>query len=144
MKTGDFEIINGKKYQRKVAFYSVGVTRQNSAGTTVNAQILIDAGIPFICERIHGFDTADGKALTSQEDWSIQAVDNEGGYQWCQGLTSRSAFCGGREHGRSLRGDNLIRANTTITFTITDATTPSAGIAYITLQGWSLFPVQGQ
>ena len=141
MKTGDYEIINGIRYARKVAFYNLTMTRPNVAGQTVSGQIQIDSGIPFLCERIHAYDTADLKALTSQEDWLIAAVDNESGYRWCNGPTSRNAFCGGREHGRSLRGDNLVKANTVITFTVTDAVIPAAGSATITLQGWSLFPI---
>jgi hypothetical protein len=141
MKSGDFEVINGLRYARKLKFYNLTLTRPESAGVSVTGQIQIDAGIPFLLDVIHAADTGDGKDLNSQEDWFIEVGDNESGYRWCDGKTPRSAFCGGRHHGRSLRGDNLLRANTVITVTITDNAAPAAGNATLVLQGWNLFPV---
>lgn len=140
---GDVVRIGNIEFRRKLRWYSLNLVRSNVASAIFSGQIQIDPNVaPFLCLSTHIGDTADGNTLTSQEDFLVNAQDNENGYTWADGFVPRTAFAGTREFGYNLPDTWAIRANTRISFQIQNkAAGPVAGIATITLRGWQLIPL---
>jgi hypothetical protein len=140
---GDIVTLDGKQFRRKARWYTLDLVRDATVSKIFTGQIQIDPNqAPFQLLSIHAGDTADGNALTSQEDWSITAQDNENGYIWSDGYVPRTGFAGSREFGYNLPEPSAIRANTRITISVKNkAAAPTAGTATITLRGWQLIPV---
>lgn len=141
---GDIVTLGNINFRRKVRWYTVNIVRSAVAGAQFpNQQVQIDPNLaPFLLTSLHAADTADGKPITSQEAWFIQASDNENSYQWCDGPVERSSMFGSREFGFNLPDAVSLRANTRITFTLTNMdAAPTAGTATITLRGWQLIPL---
>lgn len=140
---GDIVTLDGKQFRRKARWYTATFVRDATVSKTFTSTIQIDPNLaPFQLTSIHAGDTADTNALTSQEDWLIQAQDNENGYIWADGFVPRTGFAGSREFGYNLPEPSAIRANTRITLTIQNkAAAPTAGTATVSLRGWQLIPV---
>jgi hypothetical protein len=140
---GDVVTLGNLNFRRKLRWYSLSLVRTAVVSAIFSGQILIDPNLaPFLCLSTHIGDTADGTAITSQEDFFVNAQDNENGYTWCDGFVPRTAFAGTREFGYNLPDAWAIRANTRITFQVQNkAVAPTAGTATITLRGWQLIPV---
>lgn len=142
---GDVVTLGNANFRRKFRAYTVRIVRDATADKQFQGQIQIDPNLaPFLCTRLHAADTADGKTITSQECWLIQATDNENGYLWADGLVERSSFFGSREFGFNFPDTFAIRANTRINWTLQNMSAvipPTAGTAIITLEGWQLIPM---
>ena len=140
---GDVVTLGQMQFRRKLRWYSLSLVRTNVVSAIFSGQIQIDPNIaPFLCLSIHIGDTADTNVLTTQEDFLVNAQDNENGYTWADGFVPRTSFAGTREFGYNLPDAWAIRANTRITFQIQNkAATPTAGTATITLRGWQLIPL---
>lgn len=140
---GDVVVLGGLRFRRKLRWYTLNLVRSATVSAIFSGTILIDPNLaPFLCLSTHIGDTADGNALTSQEDFLVNAQDNENGYTWCDGFVPRTAFAGTREFGYNLPDAWAIRANTRITFQVQNkAAAPTAGTATITLRGWQLIPM---
>ncbi len=140
---GDVVKLGNLTFRRKLRWYSLELVRSATASAIFTGQILIDPNLaPFLCLSTHIGDTADGKVLTSQEDFFVNAQDNENGYTWCDGFVPRTSFAGTREFGYNLPEPWAIRANTRISFQIRNmAAGATAGTATITLRGWQLIPL---
>lgn len=140
---GDVVTLGGKQFRRKLRWYTLNLVRTSTASAIFSGQILIDPNLaPFLCLSTHIGDTADGNAITSQEDFLVNAQDNENGYTWCDGFVPRTSFAGTREFGYNLPEPWAIRANTRISFQIQNkAASATAGTATITLRGWQLIPM---
>ncbi len=140
---GDIVTLGGINFRRKLRWYTINFVRSAVVSAIFQAFTLIDSNLaPFFCLSIHAGDTADGNALTSQEDWLIQIQDNENGYIWSDGYMPRTAFAGSREFGYNLPDPWAIRANTRVTFNLQNkAVAPAAGTATVTLRGWTLLPM---
>lgn len=138
---GDTINIGGFNYRPKIRFYTLVLARAAVAGAQYVGQMQIDPGVEFYMETLHAADTADGLVTNTQEDWSIQAQDNDGAYLWSDGLAPRSAFFGTREREKRLNYPMVLRGNTRITWTLTNNAAPVAGNATLVLGGYSLIPV---
>lgn len=140
---GDIVQLGNQQFRRKARWYTLTIVRDATASKNFTGQIQIDPNLaPFILTSLHAADTADGKPLTSQEAWLIQASDNENGYIWADSFVERSSFFGSREFGYNLPDSWAIRANTRISWTLQNmAAGPTAGNAIITMKGWQLIPM---
>lgn len=142
---GDIIVIPGldAQFRRKFRVYTATIVRTSTVNQIFSAQIQVDPNIaPFLCLSFHCGDTADGNPLTSQEQFLVNAQDNENGYQWADGFVPRTALFGSREFGYNLPDEWAIRANTRITFQIQNmAAAATAGTAVISLRGWQLIPL---
>lgn len=140
---GDVVTLGQMQFRRKLRWYSLSLVRTAVVSAIFSGQIQIDPNIaPFLCLSIHIGDTADSNVLTTQEDFLVNAQDNENGYTWADGFVPRTSFAGTREFGYNLPDAWAIRANTRITFQIQNkAAAPTAGTATITLRGWQLIPL---
>lgn len=132
--------IGNTRFRPKLRWYTLDLSRSAVASAIFTGSIQIDPNLaPFLALAIHIGDTADGVALTSQEDFSVQAQDNENGYTWADGFIPRTAFAGGREFGLVLPEPWAIKANNRITFQIRNKPAGAvAGTATIALRGWQL------
>lgn len=140
---GNEVTIGTTKFRPKLRWYNIDIIRSAVVSAIFAGSIQIDPNLaPFLGLAIHVSDTADGVALTSQEDFFVQAQDNENGYTWGDGFIPRSSFAGGREFGLILPEPWAIKANNRITFQIRNkAAAAVAGTATITLRGWQLIPL---
>lgn len=140
---GDVVQLGNMQFRRKLRWYTLSLVRSAVVSAVFTGSILIDPNLaPFLCLSTHIGDTADGNALTSQEDFLVNAQDNENGYTWCDGFTPRTSFAGTREFGYNLPEPWAIRANTRISFQIQNkAAAPTAGTTTISLRGWQLIPM---
>ena len=140
---GDVVQLGQLAFRRKLRWYTLNLVRNATVSAIFSGTILIDPNLaPFLCLSTHIGDTADGNAITSQEDFLVNAQDNENGYTWCDGFVPRTAFAGTREFGYNLPDAWAIRANTRITFQVQNkAAAPTAGTATICLRGWQLIPL---
>lgn len=140
---GDVVQLGNLAFRRKLRWYSLNLVRSAVVSAIFQGTILIDPNLaPFLCLSTHISDTSDGNAITSQEDFLVNAQDNENGYTWADGFVPRMAFAGGREFGYNLPDAWAIRANTRISFQIQNkAAGAVAGTATITLRGWQLIPL---
>ena len=132
------------QFIKKWREYTVQITRDAVASSIPGSQQMqIDPNTaPFLCVGIHVGDTADGNALTSQEDFFINAQDNQNGYTWCNGFVPRTALAGGREFGLNFPEEFAIRSNTRITWSVQNKPAgPTAGVTTITLRGWQLIAI---
>lgn len=140
---GDVVMLGQLAFRRKLRWYSLNLVRSAVVSAIFSGQIQIDPNLaPFLCLSTHIGDTADGNTITSQEDFLVNAQDNENGYTWCDGFVPRTSFAGTREFGYNLPEPWAIRANTRISFQIQNkAAGAVAGTATITLRGWQLIPL---
>ena len=140
---GDIVQLGGINFRRKFRIYTLNLVRSATVSAIFSGQVQIDPNLaPFLCLSLHAGDTADGNAITSQEDWLVTAQDNENGYVWSDGYVPRTSMFGTREFGMNLPSEWAIRANTRITWSIQNkAAAPTAGTATISLRGWQLIPV---
>ena len=140
---GDVVQLGNLAFRRKLRWYTLNLVRGAVASAIVSGTILIDPNLaPFLCLSTHIGDTSDGNTITTQEDFLVNAQDNENGYTWCDGFVPRTSFAGTREFGYNLPDAWAIRANTRITFQIQNkAAAPTAGTATIVLRGWQLIPL---
>lgn len=135
--------LNGKLYRKKVRIYDVAITRTAVANAQFNGFISINpTALPFMLQKIHANDSADGNALTSQIDMFIGLVDNESGYNWTDGNVPRAALCGDRIFGFTLPEELPVRGNTRIQVNVQNpAAAPAAGTLYLSLVGYELWPL---
>ena len=140
---GDMVMLGNLAFRRKLRWYTLNLVRSATVSAIFSGTILIDPNLaPFLCLSTHISDTSDGTTITTQENFSVNAQDNENGYTWCDGFVERSAFAGTREFGYNLPDAWAIRANTRISFQIQNkAASAVAGTATITLRGWQLIPM---
>jgi len=140
---GDVVQLGNLSFRRKLRWYTLNLVRSATVSAIFSGQILIDPNLaPFLCLSTHIGDTADGNTITTQEEFLVNAQDNENGYTWCDGFVPRSSFAGTREFGYNLPDAWAIRANTRISFQIQNkAAGPTAGTATIVLRGWQLIPL---
>lgn len=131
------------QFLKKWRVYVATLVRDAVVNSIVQAQMQIDPNAaPFLAVGIHAGDTADTRVLTTQEDWFINAQDNQNGYNWANGYIPRTALCGAREFGLNFPDEFAIKSNTRITFSIQNmAAAPVAGTATISLRGWQLVAV---
>ncbi len=135
--------LGNARFRPKLRWYTLDLVRSAVASAIFSGSIQIEPNLaPFLCLAIHIGDTADGNALTSQEDFFVQAQDNENGYTWADGFVPRTAFAGGREFGMVLPEPWAIKANNRVSFQIRNkAAAAAAGTATIALRGWQLIPL---
>lgn len=140
---GDVIQLGGMNFRRKARWYTVNIVRSAVVSAIFQGQIQIDPNLaPFLMLGTHCADTADTNVLTTQEEFLVQAQDNENGYIWADGYVPRSGFAGSREFGYNFPEICALRANTRITFSIQNkAAGPTAGTATISLRGWQLIPL---
>ncbi len=140
---GDVVQLGNMQFRRKLRWYTLNLVRSATVSAVFTGQILIDPNLaPFLCLSTHIGDTSDGNTLTTQEDFLVNAQDNENGYTWCDGFVPRTDFAGTREFGYNLPEPWAIRANTRISFQIQNkAAGATAGTATISLRGWQLIPM---
>jgi hypothetical protein len=140
---GDVVELDGSYYRRKLRWYVLRLVRSAVVDAQFTGTVLIDPGnAPFLMTSLHANDTADGVALGSQEDWLVQATDNENGYLWSDGQCPRAAMFGDRILGYQPPDLSAYRAGTRIQFTIINkAAAAVAGNATISLRGWTLIPM---
>ncbi len=140
---GDLIELGGQTFRRKLRWYTLAIVRDATVSKVFPGQIQIDPNLaPFLLSSIFIGDTADGNTITSQEDFLVNAQDNENGYMWADGYVPRMGFAGSREFGYNLPDICSLRANTRITFNVQNkAAAPTAGTATICLRGWQLIPV---
>lgn len=134
----------GRDFIRKPRYYTVRITRDATASKQFTGLITTDPNqaAPFLLSSIHAADTADGKALTSQEQWLMQIRDNQQAYQWSDSILPREAVAGDRITGGILPVEIPILGNTQISFTVQNAAAGmTAGDAFITLRGFQLVPL---
>jgi hypothetical protein len=128
---------NNGVWEPKAKMYSVDLIRTGVVGATVQGIIQVDSSSPFIIDALHGEDSSDTTGMTVQTPFQVQIQDNESGYQWSDGWTSRSAFFGRRGWGRRVSGFQVVRPGTRITITLRD-TVATAGTTTVSLEGRSL------
>lgn len=140
---GDEVTLGNMRFRRKLRWYTLSLVRSATVSAIFTGSILIDPNLaPFLCLSTHIGDTADGNTLTTQEDFLVNAQDNENGYTWCDGFVPRTSFAGTREFGYNLPEPWAIRANTRISFQVQNkAAGATAGTATISLRGWQLIPM---
>ena len=143
MSSGNVVEWQGRKYVRKIRSYTGKVTRDATASKQFTVTINTDPnqGLPFLLSSLHLADTADGKALTSQEQLLVQIRDNQQAYQWGD-LAPREALFGDRITGGILPTEIPVAGNTQISVTVQNAAVGmTAGDCYITFKGCHLVPL---
>ena len=135
--------IQGKLYRKKIRVYDAQVARTAVASASFQGAIAINpTALPFMLQKIHVNDTADGNALTTQIDMFIGLVDNESGYNWTDGNVPRAALAGDRIFGFTLPEELPVRGNTQIKVNVQNpAVAPAAGTCTVSLIGYELWPL---
>lgn len=143
MSNGTTVTINGIVYIKKYRDYTVQITHDAVAGSTVSGVIQIDPSSPFIMDAIHVGDTNDpttvAPGLYGQYENSISIQDQANNYNWSNDFVPRSALARDRMHGRNFASEMLLEKNTKIVVTIKNPAAPLAGTTQVTLQGYSLY-----
>ena len=147
-QNGSYRQIGDQLYILKPRDYIVPITHDAVAGTTAVSTITIDPSSDFILTDRNVMDTVDptvaAPGLGGQYENFITVQDSSNGYNWSNDYVPRSSFARDRTHGYHLPDEVLIAANTRLVVTIKNpAAGASAGTTYITLQGYSLYPVRG-
>ena len=146
-QNGNRRVYNGINYLAKYREYVVAIDHSGVADTTAAGYIQVDADTPFLHCTTHMSDTNDpttsAPGLYGQYENFISVVDQaSGNMSWQNDVIPRSAFAGGREHGRQLTDENFINKNTKLAFTLKEPHSGAeAGTSYIVLSGWALYRV---
>jgi hypothetical protein len=144
MSNGATIIINGKEYLKKYRDYTVQITHDAVAGSTITGTIQVDPSSPFIWDSVHMEDTNDptllSPGLDGQYENLISVQDQANNYNFSNDFVPRSAFARDRKKGRTFESEMLIEKNTKLVITIKNPTAGAvAGTTQVTLQGYSLY-----
>jgi hypothetical protein len=147
-QNGSYRRIGAQLYILKPRDYVVSIAHDAVASSTAQATITIDPASDFILTDRNLFDTGDpttaAPGLTGQYENFISVQDSSNGYNWSSDFVPRSSFARSREYGYRLPDEVVIAANTRLVVTIKNpAAGPAAATTFLTLQGYSLYPVQG-
>ena len=147
-QNGSYRRIGAQLFILKPRDYVVNLTHDGNASTSVVGTIAIDPASDFILTDRNVFDTTDpstaAPGLTGQYENFVSVQDSSNGYNWSNDFVPRSSFARDRTHGYHLPDEVLIASNTRLVVTIRNpVAAPAAGTSTITLQGYSLYPVQG-
>lgn len=136
-------IVDGRSYRKKIRVYQTSMARTAVANAPFSGAININpTQLPFMLQKIHVNDSADGNALTSQIDMFLGITDNESGYNWTDGVVPRAALAGDRVFGYTLPEELPVRGLTKITVTGQNpAVAPAAGTCTLSLIGYELWPL---
>ena len=145
---GSYRRIGNQLYILKPRDYIVALVHDALASTTVTGSITIDPSSAFILTDRNVFDTNDpallAPGLAGQYENFISVQDTSNGYNWSNDYVPRSSFARDCAHGYRLPDEVLIAENTRLLVNIKNpAAAMAAGTTYVTLQGYSLYPVQG-
>jgi hypothetical protein len=147
-QNGSYRRIGNQLYILKPRDYVVNLTHDAVAGTTQVNTITIDPASDFIMTDRNLWDTNDPQLVApgtaGQYENSISIQDSSNGYNWSNDFVPRSSFARDRTYGYRLPDEVLIAANTRLVVTIKNpAALAAVGTTTLTLQGYSLYPVQG-
>ena len=147
-QNGSYRQIGSQLFILKPRDYVVALTHDAVASTTVVGTITIDPASDFILTDRNILDTTDptvvAPGLSGQYENFVTVQDSSNGYNWSNDFVPRSSFARDRTHGYHLPDEVLIAANTRLVVTLKNPVAGSAaGTSYVTLQGYSLYPVQG-
>lgn len=145
---GSYRRIGNQLYILKPRDYVVPLVHDAVANTTVVGTVTIDPSSDFILTDRNMSDTTDpstaAPGLSGQYENFISVQDSSNGYNWSNDFVPRSSFARDRSHGYRLPDEVLIAANTRLVITLKNpAAAAAAGTTNVTLQGYSLYPVQG-
>ncbi len=147
-QNGSYRRIGAQLFILKPRDYVVALTHDAVASSTVIGTISIDPASDFILTDRNMYDTTDpgiaDPGQAGQYENFISVQDSSNGYNWSNDYVVRSSFARDRTHGYRLPDEVLIAANTRLVVNLKNpAAAAAAGTTYITLQGYSLYPVQG-
>ena len=147
-QNGSYRQIGDQLYILKPRDYVVAIAHDAVAGTTSFGTITIDPSSDFILTDRNVFDTNDptlaAPGLGGQYENLISVQDSSNGYNWSNDFVPRSSFARDRTHGYHLPDEILIAANTRLVVNEKNpASGAAAGTSFVTLQGYSLYPVRG-
>ena len=145
-QNGAFRSFNGKTYLLCPREYVVAIPHTGVAGSTASASISIDPYAPFLLFDRHMEDSTDpstaAPGLQGQYENFIQVQDQSQNYSWQNDFVPRSAFARDRMVAYRQAQECMLKENTKLNITIKEpAAGSAAGTMYVTLQGFSLYPV---
>ena len=145
---GSYRRIGAQLYILKPRDYVLSLAHDANASTTVVGTITIDPASDFILTDRAMYDSTDAGIAApgspSIYENFIAVQDSSNGYNWSNDFVPRSSFARDRGHGYRLPDEILIAANTRLVVNLRNpAANQAAGTTTITLQGYSLYPVQG-
>jgi len=145
---GSYRRLGDQLYLLKPRDYVAQIVHDALASTTALGTITIDPSSDFILTDRNVFDTNDptlaAPGLSGQYENLISVQDSSNGYNWSNDFVPRSSFARDRTHGYRLPDEVIIAANTRLAVNIKNpAAGSAAGTSFVTLQGYSLYPVQG-
>lgn len=116
-------------WAKKVPFqYTIRIPAPTVAnGASVNGEIRIDPGLPFICYEMGMEDSADTATLTTLRKWGVQVVDGNSQQLFSSGEAPRERFFGTRDFPRQLPQEVLFEPATVLTVTLTNRTGANTG-----------------